>query len=176
MESMIGSTGHSGCARLGARQTIHEEDDLFCPPESIYELTKKPIKWNWEVRERTLRLKNTNPILLKASLRRWGNAAIAQSPGGGLKRISTKRLGDIIYGLRGLKVGEFVELVQAEDFAGALYKLTGSSVGHRWQEAVAADRGPKRAPRASRAEERNQQEGMPGSSNDQWLHGKGGIK
>ena len=60
----------------------HRSDNLpglFEPPENIYELSGRAIKWDETAREQTLHLQRTNPVLLKASLRHWILAAMAQA-------------------------------------------------------------------------------------------------
>ena len=70
------------------------------------------------------------PDLLKKSLRCWLKAAIEGAPHDDPTRISTKRLGHVVYGMRSLRLRELVSLTQAEDFADAIYKLTGRRLGH----------------------------------------------
>ena len=122
--------------QLSDKQRFQDAVDLFNPPKNLYEISAGIIRWNWIERDKVLRLKEESPALLKASLRHWILEAMKQSPTQDSASLSTRRLGHIIYGLRGLKIQEFVALMNAQDFSGAILDLTGIRVGHNRQETV----------------------------------------
>ena len=130
-----------GGEQLNNRRRFQDAIELFDPPKNLYEISAGLIRWNWTEREKVLKLKNDSPALLKASLRHWILAAMAQSPTQDPSSMSTRRLSHIIYGLRGIKIQEFVELMKAPDFAGAIFELTGINVGYRRQEEVLGKEG-----------------------------------
>ena len=83
------------------------------------------------IRERTLALQREDPTLLKASLRRWILAAAEQASRVSSRGISTRRLSRIVFGFRALGNMELVRLLQASNFAEAIYRLTDINVGCR---------------------------------------------
>ena len=106
------------------------KENLFNPPADIFEASEGHTPWEPEVREEAMQMYKKCPDLLKKSLRCWLKAAIEGAPHDDPTRISTKRLGHVVYGMRGLRLRELVSLTQAEDFADAIYKLTGHRLGH----------------------------------------------
>ena len=68
-----------------------------------------------------------NPRALKASLRAWISAVVRGAPQD--MRVSTRRLDNMIYSRRAIKLSEFAALMGAESFAQALCDLIGAQVG-----------------------------------------------
>ena len=132
-EAVLPSCPPEGC-QSRSKQQFQDAIELFEPPQNLYEISAGLIRWSWTEREKALRLKNDSPELLKASLRHWILTAMSQSPTKDPESLSTRRLGHIIYGLRGLRIQEFVELMKAQDFAMAVFELTGIRVGHNRQD------------------------------------------
>ena len=137
------STLHGKSGRRAEQQhvAIPGLNDLFGPPSNMYQESEHSTQWDWAAREIMLALRKINPTLLQASLRHWVMATIDQVPHTAATRISTKRLGHIIYGMRGLKIKEFVELMQATDFAEAIYMLTSIRVGYKHLGSMSAGSG-----------------------------------
>ena len=72
------SPGPSLYKNMTDKNKFDDATDLFNPPDNLYEISEGIIKWNWTAREKTLRLKNDHPELLKASLKHWILAAMSQ--------------------------------------------------------------------------------------------------
>ena len=69
----------------------------------------------------------SDPLTLKMSLRVWLMEMTHQARGRSV--VSTRRLGHMLYSRRALKLREFVALMAADSFAGAVCSLTGAQVG-----------------------------------------------
>ena len=119
--------GDKGQERLLSVQ--EQEQELFHPPPDVYERTERYKLCDQKVRDHTMHLLQTNPNMLRQSLRIWILAGMRGTPND--RPISTKRINHIIYCQRGLLLREFVKLCGEKDLATAIHTLTGMKVGQK---------------------------------------------
>ena len=113
---------------------------LFDPPDDLYQLTDRFQQPSPAVRAQCMYFLNNDRPTLEASLRAWVNALYRQAPEP--DKLSTRRLNHLIYSQRGLKLREFIDLAQSEDFSSAIFHLTGLRLGTMAKEAKRSGQPP----------------------------------
>ena len=115
-------------------------------------------------------LLNNNRDALQASLRSWIFALLKQAPNP--EKLSTKRLNNLIFSCRGLRLREFMELMGERDFAAAVHSLTGVRLGMAAQEqrqqekeAMASDPGKGKEGKNQQRQNRDYPKGQKAGGN-----------
>ena len=107
---------------MGARAAVFPGGvSLFDPPENIYARTSKFQRYDQGVRDQSLHLLAHDKETLKASLRKWMHKLMNTAPRPGA--ISTRRLNNLVFTRRGLRLREFISLTGRGDFSSAVFNI-----------------------------------------------------